>query len=266
MREPCLGFDLARPCPPVASLRLCALGTSSRLHRRITALSPSRDHPWPNSGAPSLHFLAFGCGPLLNLPCAQLLYRTNAATFADVHCCYLSAGPIVVFPFRAPRLARLAWPRASHIQSNQSSLQIPPARPRSPLSLNFASAAAHLRRPPFPPDAVATLIDWHLSHLSAQHRPPASSSSAISIVTAISLISFPSTPRAFLDHHHLLTLSAAIAIDELHHHRPTIPTRGRDPFQHGFILVGRFHLRIATDDLFRSTSFPCLLTHVGPAD
>ncbi len=263
VREPCLGFDLARPCPPVASLRLCALGTSSRLHRRITALSPSRDHPWPNSGAPSLHFWRSGADRSSTSPCTATVPHDAATCRRSL---LLSVRPALssFSHFALLASARLAWPRASHIQSNQSSLQIPPARPRSlslstspRLPLTYAALRSARRRRDL--DRLAPLPISPLNIALPRPRPPPSPLSLPSVSSP-----FPSTPRAFLDHHHL-TLSAAIAI-ELHHHRPNDSTRGRDPFQHGFILVGRFHLRIATDDLFRSTSFPCLLTHVGPAD
>lgn len=103
VREPCLGFDLARPCPPVASLRLCALGTSARLHRRITALSPSRDHPWPNSGRP-LSTFGVRVRTATQPPRAQLLYRAMQLRSQTLTAAICPAGPIVVFPFRAPRL------------------------------------------------------------------------------------------------------------------------------------------------------------------
>lgn len=264
VREPCLGFDLARPCPPVASLRLCALGTSARLHRRITALSPSRDHPWPNSGAPSLHFWRSGADRSSTSPCTATVPH-DAATFADVHCCYLSGRPYRRFPISRSS-PRLAWPGLVPPTFNQINLACR-FRPRArALSLSQLRLGCRSLTPPsVPPDAgrdldrLAPLPISPLNIALPRPRPPPSPLSLPSVSSP-----FPSTPRAFLDHHHL-TLSAAIAI-ELHHHRPNDSTRGRDPFQHGFILVGRFHLRIATDDLFRSTSFPCLLTHVGPAD
>lgn len=162
VREPCLGFDLARPCPPVASLRLCALGTSARLHRRITALSPSRDHPWPNSGAPSLHFWRSVADRSSTSPCTATVPH-DAATFADVHCCYLSGRPYRRFPISRSS-PRLAWPGLVPPTFNQINLACR-FRPRArALSLSqLRSAAAHLRRPPFRPTPVATLIDWHLS-------------------------------------------------------------------------------------------------------
>ncbi|KAI3485083.1 hypothetical protein L1887_51757 [Cichorium endivia] len=94
-----LGSTLSTRCitAPLRPRHLCS--TASPHHRSVTLARPPLAQLWP----PSLHFWRSGADRY-STSRAQLLYRAMQLRSQTLTAAICPAGPIVVFPFRAPRL------------------------------------------------------------------------------------------------------------------------------------------------------------------